>query len=388
LLFGRRFSFDLREKLINTAASMITTKRPWAGIAAICLSLAFFLTQGFAHDVGLSTATVRLQTDKVQTELAFAIRDVATLVNLDADLDGKITTNEFTNAEAQLSKLFAAKCTVRCDADMVEPDSARCVLDGADNVTARLDFSGHNFKELQITFDIIREMAAGHRMFVTLLGPQGETLAKRLVSQDAPSISIVLDAASGESHEEAPQTFLGFLKLGVKHIGTGYDHLLFLFGLLIVAKNFKSSLLIISCFTLAHTITLGVATLGFFALRPAITEPAIALSIVYVGVENLLRHGEPKGRWRLTFVFGLVHGFGFASVLRDLGVGANGSGVAMPLFSFNLGVELGQLVIAAIMLPIIWKLRQQETFTHRFIPAASVAVTLLGAWWFVQRVWF
>jgi hypothetical protein len=104
-------------------------------------------------------------------------------------------------------------------------------------------------------------------------------------------------------------------------------------------------------------------------------------------VENLLRRGEPKGRWLLTFAFGLMHGFGFASVLRDLGVGANGSGVAMPLFAFNLGVEIGQLTIAAILLPIIWKLRQQEMFMRRVVPACSVVVAMLGAWWFVQRVW-
>jgi hypothetical protein len=225
-------------------------------------------------------------------------------------------------------------------------------------------------------------------MFVTVLGPQGETLAERLVNQDSPSISIVLDKADDAATDEAPQTFLGFLKLGVEHIGTGYDHLLFLFGLLIVARTFKSSLVVITCFTLAHAITLGVATFGWFALRPSITEPLIALSIVYVGVENLVRHGEPKGRWLLTFAFGLIHGFGFASVLRDLGVGSTSTGVAMPLFSFNLGVELGQLIIAAIALPILWQLRKQEWFESRFVPACSVVVALAGAWWFVQRVWF
>lgn len=340
-----------------------------------------------AHDVGLSIATVHLQSDKVQIELGFAIRDMATLVDLDADHDGKVSTNEFASAERQLEKLFTAKCTLRRDADMVAPKAVRCVMDGTDNVTARLDFPGGKFKELELRFEVIRDMTPGHRMFVTLIGPQNETLAERLVSQDSPSISIALDAASGTPHEEAPQTFLGFLKLGVEHIGTGYDHLLFLFGLLIVARSFKSSLLIISCFTLAHTITLGVATFGLFALRPSITEPAIALSIVYVGVENLLRHGEPKGRWLLTFAFGLIHGFGFASVLRDLGVGANSGGVAMPLFAFNLGVELGQLAVAAIALPILWKLRQRDAYLCRIAPVCSAVVAVLGSYWFVQRVW-
>src|SRR6202008_2061461 len=94
-----------------------------------------------------------------------------------------------------------------------------------------------------------------------------------------------------------------------------------------------------------------------------ITEPAIAASIVFVGVENLIRRGaEPRGRWALTFAFGLIHGFGFASVLRDLGVGSGGQSIAMPLFTFNAGVEIGQITIAAIVLPIIWQLRKNETF--------------------------
>ena len=355
----------------------------------VCATIAWLILSlpANAHDVGLSTATVRLQAGHVEAELAFALRDVGTLADLDPNQDGNVTVSEFAGAKSLLEKLFAAKCTLHCDADVVAPDSVTCRLDETNNVIVRLDFPTTTFRQLQMSFDIIRDMASGHRMFVTVIGPQNKTLADRLVSQDLPSISVELDAANGTPQAVAPQTFPGFLKLGVEHIGTGYDHLLFLFGLLIVARNFKSSLLIISCFTLAHTITLGVATFGLFALRPSITEPAIALSIVYVGVENLLRHGEPKGRWLLTFAFGLIHGFGFASVLRDLGVGANGSGVAMPLFSFNLGVELGQLTIAALVLPIIWKLRKRQMFMRRVVPVCSVLVALLGAWWFIQRVW-
>ena len=267
------------------------------------------------------------------------------------------------------------------------PTPSVAKLDDTNNVFVQLDFPGRSFKELEIRFDVIREMTAGHRMFVTLLGPLNETLAERLISQDSPAISIVLDSATIAAREDAPQTFVGFLKLGVEHIGTGYDHLLFLFGLLVVARTLKASLLVITSFTLAHTITLAVATFGWFALRPSITEPLIALSIVYVGVENLLRHGEPKMRWLLTFAFGLIHGFGFASVLRDLGVGASGGGVAMPLLSFNLGVELGQLVIAALALPVFWQLGKREWFKRQAVPVCSVAIALAGAWWFVQRVW-
>jgi hypothetical protein len=116
-------------------------------------------------------------------------------------------------------------------------------------------------------------------------------------------------------------------------------------------------------------------------------EPLIAASIVYVGIENLLRGDDPKGRWLLTFAFGLIHGFGFASVLRELGVGTDGKSIAVPLVSFNLGVELGQVVIAALVLPVIWKLRAKPVFVARWVPVCSVLVALLGGYWFVQRVW-
>jgi hydrogenase/urease accessory protein HupE len=176
--------------------------------------------------------------------------------------------------------------------------------------------------------------------------------------------------------------------MGVKHIWTGYDHLLFLFGLLIVTRNFSSSVKIITCFTIAHSITLAVATLSLVQISSRIVEPLIAASIVYVGIENLLRGDDPKGRWLLTFAFGLIHGFGFASVLRELGVGADGRGIALPLVSFNLGVELGQVAIAALALPVIWQLRSRPQFVRQWVPACSVLVAVLGSYWFVQRVWF
>src|SRR5437879_7924783 len=167
-------------------------------------------------------------------------------------------------------------------------------------------------------------------------------------------------------------SFADFLVMGVRHIWTGYDHLLFLFGLLIVTRNFSSSIKVITCFTIAHSITLAVATLSLVQISSRVVEPLIAASIVYVGVENLFRGADPKGRWLLTFAFGLIHGFGFASVLRELGVGANGSGITVPLVSFNLGVELGQIVIAGIALPVIWKLRTNPIFIRRWVPACSL----------------
>jgi hypothetical protein len=163
--------------------------------------------------------------------------------------------------------------------------------------------------------------------------------------------------------------------------------LLFLFGLLVVARGFISSLSIITSFTIAHSITLAGATLQVVQIPSRIVEPLIAASIVFVGIENLLRGDVLNARRMVTFGFGLIHGLGFASALREAGIGSGNSGIVLPLFSFNLGVELGQIMVAAAVLPIIWKLRENPMFIARWAPACSVAVVVLGSFWFVQRVW-
>jgi hypothetical protein len=179
--------------------------------------------------------------------------------------------------------------------------------------------------------------------------------------------------------------FLKFLKLGIKHILEGYDHLLFLAGLLIATRQVKSMLLIVTCFTVAHSITLALAALDIVVIPGHIVEPLIAASIVFVGIENLVTRDEPKGRWALTFAFGLIHGFGFASVLRDLGLGNDGGSIVVPLFAFNVGVELGQLLVAALALPLLLKLRQSERFSRLGVRIASVAIALMGAYWLLER---
>jgi hydrogenase/urease accessory protein HupE len=181
---------------------------------------------------------------------------------------------------------------------------------------------------------------------------------------------------------------LDFLLLGVKHILTGYDHLLFLFSLLLVTRSIASALKIITAFTVAHSITLALAALNLVRVPASIVEPIIAASILYVGIENLVRGEMPKGRTLLTFAFGLIHGLGFASALREAGLGAGHTGIIGPLVSFNLGVELGQVLLAAIALPLLWKVSVHPLLARRWIPVCSVLVALAGGCWLVQRLWF
>ena len=184
-------------------------------------------------------------------------------------------------------------------------------------------------------------------------------------------------------------TFWGFLELGIEHIWTGYDHLLFLVGLLIVCSRFRTIVAIVCSFTVAHSITLGFAATNTLNLPNRLVEPLIAASILFVGAENLIRRGaEPKGRWAVAFAFGLIHGFGFASVLRELGFGTSDRSIALPLFSFSLGVEMGQIAFAAVFLPVVWQLRKRPGFIRRGVPIISALVAAMGLYWFLERTIF
>jgi hypothetical protein len=141
---------------------------------------------------------------------------------------------------------------------------------------------------------------------------------------------------------------------------------------------------VITAFSVAHSLTLALSTLGLFSLSPRVVEPLIAASVAYVGLENFFRR-EPSRRWLLGFGFGLAHGLGFASALRETGALGGGS-LAAALLSFNLGVEAAQVSIALLVLPLIAKLRSGAAGRARWCPAASAVLALAGAWWLVERL--
>ena len=351
----------------------------------------------YAHAPGLSAATVRLGPNRLEASLGFSTADIAEVVELDRNHDGNVTADEMAEAAVELKEAAPGALEVRFNDQQVQATNAACAFDDQQNVTVDLSLPAQPFTNLVIRSKWLALLPPGHRQFVSLQNLNNEVLAERLLSANSDSISIQMDAPPAAPSAPQPKpvvagpsnSFSGFLKLGVIHIWAGYDHLLFLFGLLIVTRTFKTSITIISCFTLAHSLTLAIATLGTFQVPSHIVEPLIAASIVYVGIENLFRGDDPKGRWLLTFCFGLIHGFGFASVLREHGVGAHGSGIAVPLLSFNLGVELGQIAIAAVVLPLLWLLRGKEKTLRieRWVPACSVLIALLGGYWLIERIW-
>jgi HupE / UreJ protein len=161
--------------------------------------------------------------------------------------------------------------------------------------------------------------------------------------------------------------------------------LLFLFSLLVVTRSFWPAIKIITFFTIAHSITLALAGFSIIDIPSRIVEPLIAATIIYVGVENIVRGDHPKGRGFLTFFFGLVHGFGFAGVLHEMGISSYETGIMLPLFSFNLGVELGQITVATIILPLVWWLHTKPGIGLKLTPICSVLASLAGIYWLVER---
>lgn len=185
--------------------------------------------------------------------------------------------------------------------------------------------------------------------------------------------------------DEAAGGALSFLALGVEHILTGWDHLLFLLALMLCGGNLWSLFKIVTAFTLAHSITLALAALDVVNLPSRWVEAAIAASIAYVAAENLFLGGRISRRWMVSFVFGLVHGFGFSAALRELDL--NRSGLVLSLLNFNLGVEAGQALVVAVTVPFLLKLRR-TAWEPRVVRALSTATLLVGLALFVERAFF
>lgn len=361
---------------------------------------------GYAHTVGISMVQGRLSGSSLELTTGFAPADAQLLLPAGERTEGKFTPAEFVAAKVRFDEIGSQLWEVRVDGVQVAPTDLQVELLPGDNLSFRLVISHPpGAKSITLRATKLGILPGGHRQFAIISDGGGYTCAKKLLQAQDNVLEIPLAVAGAPANASTPPgnaaagsapvpgaaapTFWAFLKLGIEHIWTGYDHLLFLFALLVVCRSFRSIAIIVTFFTLAHSTTLALATLNVVNLPSRFTEPAIAASIVFVGVENLLRRGaEPKGRWALTFAFGLIHGFGFASVLKDLGVGSNGTSMVMPLFTFNAGVEVGQITIASIVLPVVWRLRKNERFLARGVPALSAVVSLAGLYWLLERTIF
>ncbi len=232
-------------------------------------------------------------------------------------------------------------------------------------------------RKLKIREDWVRLFGEHYQTIVSVQTPQGSQ--ERVLGENGREAIFEMGGVAAQSG------WLDFLWMGAEHILSGPDHLLFLVALLAYARRFWSVVTIVTAFTLAHSITLSLAVLGAVDVPGAIVEPLIAASIVWVAVENLIWPGKQWRRWLVSFVFGLVHGLGFAGALTELSL--ERSALVKALVGFNVGVELGQVVFIAVFLPLlIWASRAATM--QRLPQIASVLVAIMGSVWFVQRVFF
>ncbi len=331
-----------------------------------------------AHAPGLSSSDFVLNDNGVDATITFSLQDIEAFSPMDKDGDAEISDTERDAAKPEIAALIARELQLTLNEQVVKPTTSGNVsFDDQNNARVELHYEpAATHLRMQLSF--LDKLPAGHKQFVTIKDTTGKSISEKMLSQQDNAIELNLSETVNSS------MFKDFFVLGVEHILTGYDHLLFLFSLLVVTRNFWSAIGIITFFTIAHSITLGLAGLNIVTLPSTVVEPLIAATIIYVGVENIIRK-EPKGRKWLTFSFGLIHGFGFASVLQEMGIGNAESGILVPRFSFNLGVETGQIIVTSLTLPVIWWLHAKPQINQQLVPICSVLVCMAGGYWLVER---
>ena len=358
-------------------------------VLALLAGLALTPLAARAHNPDTSYARVTIGEHEVAFRFTYDLFTLQKIAALDADGDRRISRAELSRGLPAIHAFFRRHIAVDIDdedADFGEPVDFVWPPDAGDAI-AEPDY--HTANGL-IHFDFRRPVAAM---------PENLVLAFRFIPPLSERHTILgTFECRGNRHEvtftrfepdydyvtgyEPPlwQSLWQFLRLGLAHIFLGYDHICFLLALLVVSR-FGELVRIVTAFTVAHSLTLILATLDVIHLPTRLVESGIAATIIYVAVENI-RGASTKHRWMLTFGFGLVHGFGFANVLAEMRLPT--TGLVRCLLSFNVGVEIGQLAIVIAALPLIALLRKWK-HERRAVIAISALLALFGLAWFVDR---
>lgn len=361
------------------------------GVAALLVSCAASVVAR-AHDLSVSLTSVQARPDRVEVRLNMAAETAWTATERAIAPGVTYVAEDFANvARPHLLTWAQQMMTITLAGQRLVPERVE-VTPIEDHFEFAWDFARPaegGLLNLEETY--LPAMPAGYLTKIEVRDEAGDVVVSSVLDADNAGLEITLGRV-GKGLRGAvdvvapPPTFGRYFRLGAEHILLGFDHLLFLAGLLLVCRRLGTALVIISCFTLAHSLTLALAALDVVTLPSRWVEAVIAASIVYVGLENFARKGEPRGRGVLTLAFGLVHGFGFAGVLKDLGLGTDGGPLLGPLFAFNLGIELGQIAVAAVALPMIWHLQKRPAYERRILPILSGLVAVAGAVWLVERL--
>ncbi len=353
----------------------------WSRSLLVLVALALAPPQASAHPVPFSYLDLHIEGARLDGTLVVHVFDLAHDLRIEAPeriLDEAVAATRVTAIETMLGARFR----ISADGETLTP-----VWTGWELVPDRLS--------MRLRFRYAPSRAPGLVRVSAQLFPYDPNHQTFVNVYEGPALrsQSILDGnrPSFEYFSGSPQGMMSlarrFVGAGIHHILIGPDHLLFLTGLLLLGGSIRRLVVVVSAFTLAHTVTLSLAALNVFTPPARMVEPLIALSIVYVGADNLLVRGGRDARAWIAFGFGLVHGFGFASVLREMDLPARALGWS--LLFFNAGVEIGQLVVVSLVASALAALRHRsEAAGRRLAFTGSLAVIVAGAFWFVQRVFF
>lgn len=357
----------------------------------VCMTLAGSV---WAHFSSTGYSDIKVGSDTMQYHLSFSEHDLLQLFPNKGDGADKISDKQLSNSLDQLTKLVSDGLIVTGDGKV----GTGVVVSAKHEKRASLDMIGidihYKFASpvkrylAQYNFFWYNGLDKDHRNYATIhVG--GQTIEQVLGSQNYIVQIQGPGSAGGDLGKAAASggetswlnTLQEYILMGMEHIWSGLDHMLFVFGLLLAAEQKVWKIVrLISAFTVGHCMTLVLSSLELVYLSPKIVEPLIALSILYIAVENIWRKKE-SGRMVVTMLFGLVHGFGFAEVLR----GTLSGQMALPLFSFNLGVEIGQLVVVAVVIPVLLLIRRVPLKINWNLYASGI-VGVFGLIWLIERI--
>lgn len=348
-----------------------------------------------AHTLSVSHVDIVIANDStLDIEVDLSIRDIALSLPLDADHDERVSWGELQAIRAPLYAMVS-------NGLVVASGSARCVLEPRLLATRHYDDGAYatvvlradcpSTVDLHVRYSLLFDQDPQHRALVTFRS--GDSVGTGIASIGAREVAI------GSGSESWGNPFLQFLREGVHHILVGYDHLAFLVSLLLPAVLVRESghwrpassashslrqvLGIVTAFTLAHSLTLSLAALGWITPASRWVEAAIAASVLLAAINNVWPL-VVRRLWLAGFCFGLVHGFGFAGALSELGLPARAR--LMSLLGFNLGVEVGQLALVAVLLPMLLLVRRKAWYARFAMPALSLMIAALAAWWLWLRL--
>ena len=354
----------------------------------------------WAHKPSDSYLTLRASADSgdIAVRWDIALRDLDYVLGLDRDGNGEINWGEVRQRSDDITRLATSRLELtsadkRCSWATTSPLMLDKHSDGSYAVLSLTARCGELSGTLKARYSLLFDVDPSHRGLVQWIGPGSQNAQALIFGTESAEQSLALQPVG------AWQTLRQYLVDGVWHIWIGYDHILFLLALLLPAVlvrrqgqweaaprlegAVKDVVKVVTAFTLAHSITLSLAALQVISLPSRLVESAIAASVVLAALNNL--RGTIEGRrWVMAFAFGLLHGFGFASVLADLGLPQGA--LVLALVGFNVGVELGQLAIVAVFLPLAFSLRGTGFYRFGVLKVGSLLVALLASWWLVQRM--